>query len=201
MEKEILGDKIKTLRNSKGYSQEHLSGLAQISLRTVQRIENGETEARGDTLNRLAKALEVGLDEFTPASEMRGGSYLAIMNLATLTYLIYPLFGIFIPFLLWLYKKDRSEYIYENGKKLIRFQFTMLVIVVSMIGVLAIPNLFDLTLPHWLDYKKEHVEIVGNILKYWVICNIIVTTINIVYAVQNKPLKYFPVFGFLLRWM
>jgi transcriptional regulator with XRE-family HTH domain len=58
-----LGIKIKGLRTRKGFSQEELAGNAGLSLRTIQRIENNETEARGDTLIRLAAALNTTPDE------------------------------------------------------------------------------------------------------------------------------------------
>ncbi len=52
-----FGQRIKELRNSLGLSQDQLAEQTQLSLRTIQRIENGETDARGDTITRLAKAL------------------------------------------------------------------------------------------------------------------------------------------------
>jgi transcriptional regulator with XRE-family HTH domain len=58
-----LAKKIKELRVRKGFSQDELAETAQINLRTVQRIESGETEPRGDTLQRLAAALNVTSDE------------------------------------------------------------------------------------------------------------------------------------------
>jgi transcriptional regulator with XRE-family HTH domain len=41
--------RIKELRTRRGFSQEELSERTGLSLRTIQRIENGETEPRGDT--------------------------------------------------------------------------------------------------------------------------------------------------------
>jgi transcriptional regulator with XRE-family HTH domain len=55
MKNTVLAIKIKELRNKNGYSQEELSKLCRLSLRTIQRIENSETGARGDTLRRLAQ--------------------------------------------------------------------------------------------------------------------------------------------------
>ena len=64
-----LAKKIKELRSRKGYSQDDLAEYSQLSLRTIQRIENGETEPRGDTLKRLAKALNVTPDEMIDWAE------------------------------------------------------------------------------------------------------------------------------------
>ena len=58
----LLGMKhIKDLRIEKGYSQEGLSTASGVSLRTIQRIESGETVPRPQTLQTLASALGVEL--------------------------------------------------------------------------------------------------------------------------------------------
>ena len=54
--------KIKDLRKRRGLSQEELAEKSGLSLRTIQRIENGETDPRGDSLRRLAAALETSPD-------------------------------------------------------------------------------------------------------------------------------------------
>ena len=56
MNRTVVAGKIKALRISKGYSQEYLSELTNLSLRTIQRIESSETTAGGDRLNRVAQA-------------------------------------------------------------------------------------------------------------------------------------------------
>ena len=43
MNKNLLGLRIKELRKQKGMSQEFLAEESGLSLRTIQRIENGET--------------------------------------------------------------------------------------------------------------------------------------------------------------
>ena len=58
-----LSKKIKELRTCKGLSQEELSEESGLSLRTIQRIENGETEPRGDSLKKLATSLGASPDE------------------------------------------------------------------------------------------------------------------------------------------
>jgi transcriptional regulator with XRE-family HTH domain len=47
---ETIGAKILEIRKRKGLTQEELSDLAKINLRTLQRIEKGETGLRGNTL-------------------------------------------------------------------------------------------------------------------------------------------------------
>ena len=53
---------IKELREQKGLSQEELSEASGISLRTIQRIENGEGTPRESTLNTIAESLNVTAD-------------------------------------------------------------------------------------------------------------------------------------------
>lgn len=60
----ISSSAIKQLRKSKGLSQENLSDKSGLSLRTIQRIENGETIPRGDSLNRIANAMDVSTGHF-----------------------------------------------------------------------------------------------------------------------------------------
>jgi len=52
-----IGQKILEIRKRKGLSQEALSDLAKINLRTLQRIEKGETEPQGNTLRNLCNVL------------------------------------------------------------------------------------------------------------------------------------------------
>lgn len=58
-----LAQRVKELRNRKGISQEILAEASGLSLRTIQRIENNETAPRGDTLKRLAIALDTTPDD------------------------------------------------------------------------------------------------------------------------------------------
>ena len=63
MNKNLLGLRIKELRKRKGMSQEFLADESGLSLRTIQRIENGETNPTGESLKRLSNALNVNPDE------------------------------------------------------------------------------------------------------------------------------------------
>jgi len=60
-----LSEQLKKMRIDKGLSQEELSEVSNLSLRTIQRLENGESSPREDTIHLLTKALEVPRDYFT----------------------------------------------------------------------------------------------------------------------------------------
>ncbi len=69
MEREHLAKQLKELRALRGMSQEYLAEESRVGLRTIQRIENSESSPTGETIKRLANALEVELSELaTPGS-------------------------------------------------------------------------------------------------------------------------------------
>jgi len=51
MKNELLGRRVKELRGKNGFSQEFLAEECKVSLRTIQRIENGITIPHGYTLS------------------------------------------------------------------------------------------------------------------------------------------------------
>ena len=57
MKQPEIGNRVAELRLQKGITQEKLAELCEVSTRTIQRIENGEVDARTYTLSRLAEAL------------------------------------------------------------------------------------------------------------------------------------------------
>ncbi|HEY4335837.1 MAG TPA: helix-turn-helix domain-containing protein [Puia sp.] len=57
--KQQLATLIREARAAKGYTQQELSDLAGISLRSVQRIENGEVAPRAYTLNIIFEKLGI----------------------------------------------------------------------------------------------------------------------------------------------
>ena len=63
MENEKLAQRVKELRKLKGLSQDELAKNSGLSLRTIQRVENGETEPTGETLKRISSALDVTPNE------------------------------------------------------------------------------------------------------------------------------------------
>ncbi len=63
MERENLAKRLKELRALRGMSQEYLAEESRVGLRTIQRIENSESSPTGETIKRIANALEVELSE------------------------------------------------------------------------------------------------------------------------------------------
>ena len=59
-----IADNLKKLRDKKGYSLEKVARLADLSLNTIVKIENGVNQNPTiDTLSKIAKALEIKVDD------------------------------------------------------------------------------------------------------------------------------------------
>ncbi|QIL74741.1 helix-turn-helix domain-containing protein [Hymenobacter sp. HDW8] len=127
---------IVAIRKEKGFSQEVLAERSGISLRTIQRVERGETIPRGHTLLALATALEVAIEDFQPAPvptqgqapassppELRSDpQFLQILNLSALSFLLFPLLNILFPVVLWRARKRTVQDVGEVGRRVVGFQ-------------------------------------------------------------------------------
>lgn len=65
----LLGDRLKELRTQKKLSMSKLSDLSGISKTTISDIENHKVNATINTLDKLAKALNVNINYLTSPSE------------------------------------------------------------------------------------------------------------------------------------
>lgn len=68
-----LSRRIKELRLKRGMSQDQLADISGLSLRTIQRVESGQNIPRGDTLSRLASALQVTTEEIVELQNLENG--------------------------------------------------------------------------------------------------------------------------------
>lgn len=133
--------RIQAIRKSKGLSQELLAERSGVSLRTIQRVEQGETVPRGHTLHALATALGVSLEDFRaepmPALPVAAAApaaaspepgllrsdpeFVQLLNLSALSLLVLPLLNIIVPLVLW----RRGRHILhaaEVGRRVLGFQ-------------------------------------------------------------------------------
>jgi transcriptional regulator with XRE-family HTH domain len=122
MKNSYLSARVKELRNQKGISQNTLAEESALSLRTIQRIENGETNPTGDSLKQLSSALNVNLDELVDWSIKEDKRYLIFLNLSAFTFIFFPLLGILVPFILWTSRKNKIKNINKLGTDLINFE-------------------------------------------------------------------------------
>ena len=71
METKNLAKNLKELRAIRGMSQEYLADESRVSLRTIQRIENNESEPTGETIKRISIALDVNINELVSSNSLR----------------------------------------------------------------------------------------------------------------------------------
>lgn len=186
-----LALRVKELRNRKGFSQEMLSEESSLSLRTIQRIENNETVPRGDTLKRLAIALDTSPDEIIDWKIQEDQNYLRLMSLSALWFLLFPLLGIIVPLIMWIQKKDKLKNVNELGISMLNFQISWIIIffiyflfyLIVTTDVYEFLELFPLLTPIILLY----------------LYNIIVTISNTIKVSKNKPFRYNPSLPFLRK--
>lgn len=69
--KQELGRKIKKMRIAKGYTQEKLSEMANISQKALSSIEIGENFVTAETLDKLLGALETTSEELFATNDMK----------------------------------------------------------------------------------------------------------------------------------
>ncbi|MBN9382322.1 MAG: helix-turn-helix domain-containing protein [Chitinophagaceae bacterium] len=189
-------NKIKSLRAGLGISQEELAEKTGLSLRTIQRIENGETMPRGDSLRRLCQALGVSMEELKEdkvektLEENRG--FLVLMNLSALAFLLpWPGLGIAVPLALWVIYRDKIEGVRSMGRRIVNFQITWL-LVKGGIYVFVILVEFN-------HYRIPGVTYMHFILFLLIpdAFNINCIVVNAIRANKKKTTDYAPAIGFL----
>lgn len=205
MKNNELAQRLKTLRNRKGFSQEELSEKAGLSLRTIQRIENGETEPRGDSLKRLALAFDVPLDEIVDWTIQEDNGFISSLNLSALSFIIFPLLGILVPLIIWISKKDKIKKVNEVAKNLLNFQITWtMLFFVGFIGV-AINFVSPMDMPgdvspsiisaHMTSRLKITLSFIGAMYLF----NVVMIVINAIRINNDKSTRYYPKIGFLRK--
>lgn len=147
-----IGKKIKGLRISKGMTQEDLAAKTDLSVRTIQRIENDEVDPRFYTLNLIAKALKVSLDSLNEKKEeiiqqmqnSENQKWYALLHISGLFCFLIP------PILIWIWKRDDVDGINKHAVQVINFQLSMWVYLFSsamlVILIIGLPILIFLVL-------------------------------------------------------
>jgi len=182
--------RLKELRNQKGMSQEVLADISGLSLRTIQRIENGETNPTGESLKRLSNALNVNPDELIDWAIKDDKRYLTFLNLSALTFLFFPILGILVPFILWSSKKGKIKNINKLGKDLINFEITWTLI------LFFIPFLMFLFTKIGL-LESLTLSIIFTIIGIMYLINLIFILLNALRISNEKDVIYYPQIKFL----
>lgn len=200
MKNNDLAKKIKELRTRKGMSQEELAQKSGLSLRTVQRIECGETEPRGDTLQRLAGTLDVTPDDLFDWTELEDTRFLVLLHLSAISFLAFPLLGILLPLALWVMKKDKIRLANETGRRIVNFQITWCILFGLGVFLPVLAHIFHVRLP----FESFSIMNLGTGELLFVLIPLLLYALNILMilynafrASQSKKARYFPSIPFL----
>lgn len=145
---ETIGHKISEIRKRKGLTQEELSDLSKINLRTLQRIEKNDTDPRGHTLKSLCQILEINIEDLLDYGKSDDLKFIRNFHLSVLTFIIIPFGNIILPMILWLTKRDKIVDLNEQGTDLLNFQ-----ILWTMIISVFIISFAFFKIQHSGDYK------------------------------------------------
>ena len=139
------GQLIKELRLKKGITQEDLAAKTEISVRTIQRIENGDVDPRAYTLQSIAAALDVDFEilansdpEVNSNERQANSKWLPMLHLSGLFLLILP------PILIWIWKRDEVNAIRKHAVDVINFQLSMSLYILPFVIFFAPPILIVL---------------------------------------------------------
>ncbi|NMH88818.1 helix-turn-helix domain-containing protein [Flavivirga algicola] len=90
-----IGNKIKEARKRKAISQEELAELAHVNLRTIQRIENNESNPRAKTLRLISDALDLDMLEIEIVESQTDKKHLILPTIFVLIVIISSFLGWF----------------------------------------------------------------------------------------------------------
>lgn len=137
----MIKSKVRALREELGYTQAELAEHTNLSIRTIQRLESGQSTPKGHTLQILAQVFGVDKSELrqqetlNSSQESEENLKLKLINLATLCFLGIPFGNLVVPFILW--QKYRGYPTVDKvGRKILNFQIlwtmcTVLILIFS----------------------------------------------------------------------
>lgn len=191
MENLELQKRIKALRVRKGFSQEELALKTGLSLRTIQRIESGESAPRGDSIRRISVALEVSPEEIMDWKVREDKNVVAILNLSQLSFLAFPLLGIIIPLAIWILQKDKIKYVNSVGKSILNFQISWSILFFVFYIIFGLQKVFFLE----ITPVGIFATILGIIILY--AYNLIFILANAIKFNRTNSVTYIPSFKIL----
>lgn len=173
-------NKLQSLREKLNLTQEELAQKSSISVRTIQRIEAGQSP-KGYTLRALAQALNVDESEFSAydmPAESENLTWIKIINLSSLPFSILPPLNVLVPIAIMLLKKQHSY----KARQLISIQIVSTLIAVLLMLVIFILN-------DWLGVKSN-VKLLVPLC--WILMNIIVILRNAIGLNKGENSRILP---------
>jgi len=197
MKNKELAKRIKELRNRKGFSQEELSEKSGLSLRTIQRIENGETEPRGDSLKRLSTAFDVNSDELIDWTVLEDRGFLTSLNLSAFSFMVFPILGIIVPLIIWISRKDKIRDVNEFAKEILNFQITWNMVFFIGFGSMMTYAFYETRSNSTVEYSYLRVFAPIIFIGIMYLYNTILTIINSFNIYNDRKVNYYPKIRFI----
>ena len=146
MDKTAIAKKIIHYRKLKGITQEALSELTGLNVRTIQRIESGEVDPRLYTLKSIADALSVSLEELLPEPTQHELNQIAVLHITPAGFFLFPVVGnVLLPFIFWMLKREEINGINRHGKDILNGQLTYSIVMgitIAAVTVMAFSQIF-----------------------------------------------------------
>lgn len=186
---EINHKKIKDLRIKNGFSQEELADKTSLNLRTIQRIENGNTTPRGDSLKRIASALGVASELFVNSVKQKDENIITLLNLSQFGFLLFPPLGIVFPLIIWIKKKEKIDNVEKVGKVILNFQISWnILLIISIIFMFA-----DIVrIESAIFFSGLSMLLIMLLYLY----NFVIIILNTVFYKRKRNMRYFPSISF-----
>lgn len=148
MDKSTIAKKIIHYRKLKGMTQETLSEITGLNVRTIQRIEAGEVDPRMYTLKSIADGLGVNLEELLPEPSQHELNQIAILHITPAGFFLFPVFGnVLLPFIFWMLKREEVNGINRHGKDILNGQLTYSIVFGILLGVQTVIGMIPMFYP------------------------------------------------------
>ena len=143
MENRSIAKNLVFHRKTKGYSQAELSEKTNVTVRTIQRIENEEVNPHLKTVKLLAAALDVDVNDLLelddPKVETIRKKWLLLLHGTPVLGLTIPLCNILIPLFIWIHKREDNPLYDHHGRAIVNFHITMtMLLVFAFVGLLMV---------------------------------------------------------------
>lgn len=132
-------------RKRKGFTQEDLSEKTTVGIRTIQRIEKGETQPHLQTVKLLAVGLDVEVNDLLPIDnpneENIQRKWMLLLHAIPFLGFVIPFGNILFPLFLWIHKADDNKVYDHHGRSVVNFQLSVtLYLIFSLISFFILPG-------------------------------------------------------------
>jgi transcriptional regulator with XRE-family HTH domain len=170
-------------RKKLNLTQEELAEKANVSVRTIQRIEAGQ-HPKGYTLDSMSKALGISKDDLLKEeSEKINRQLIKYINLSSILLMMLPFGSIIIPIIIMRWKKE----INSVTKQIVSIQILWTLSFIIIVLLVAF-------LSKWLSFSKEIIPLTMLIL---MIVNLYIIIRNTLEIEKSRKLHIYLKFSFL----